>query len=257
MGRAGLHRWRALAIGLALLVVYSWAISGIKLNLERIIRGVGQAASIISQMFFRPGPDWTYLPTVLDGLLESFLMAMWGTTIAAILAVPIGVLAAKNAGRAMSGPAKTVLNAIRTFPELLLAIVFMRGVGPGAFAGILAIGFHSVGMLGKLYAEVIEAVDPSPVEALQAAGASRLLTFWYAIVPQILPDFLSYGLYRLEINMRASTVVGLVGAGGIGSSLVFQLLAWEWPRVGLILLGVVIAVGVLDAISGALRSRLV
>ena len=246
-----------LAILVALVVVYGWSFSGVETNPRRLLEGLGETLVIFRLMFFPPA--WYYLHDVAIGVVETLQIAVLGTCIAAVLALPFGFWAARNvAGKGIpAASGKLGLNAIRTFPELLLAVIFIRWVGPGPFAGVLAMGFHSVGMLGKLYAEVVEAIDPAPVEALVATGANRLQVAWYAILPQVLPDFASYALYRFEINSRAAAVLGLVGAGGIGTPLIFNLQQHNWPEVGMILLGVIVVVSVIDYVSGYLRRRIV
>lgn len=138
-----------------------------------------------------------------------------------------------------------------------MAILFIKAVGPGSFAGVLALGLHSVGMLGKLFAEEVENLDPGPIEALTASGASRLQTVWFAVLPQVLPGFLSYTLYRFEINVRSATILGIIGAGGIGTPLIFALSSRNWERVGIILLGIIVMITIIDVISGYLRKKLV
>jgi phosphonate transport system permease protein len=245
----------ALAVAAATLVL-GWAAQGVEFSLTRLGIGIPQVLKIMRLMW----PfSWEHLPDVVSRLIETFQIAFLGTTIASVLAVPMGFLGARNLSRVRGQTyfAKFLLNAIRTFPELLLGLVFIRGVGPGPFAGVLTIGVHSVGMLGKLYAEVVEGIDRAPLEALSASGATRAQVIRYAVVPQVLPEFASQAIYRFEINMRAASILGLVGAGGIGTPLLFALYQRDWPRVGLILAGIIIVVTAMDLISSQLRSRLV
>jgi phosphonate transport system permease protein len=241
---------------LAIAIVTLWAASGIEINPARIVAGMPQVLKIFQLMW---PMDWPYLPTVVERLIETFQIALLGTTIAAFLAVPFGFLGARNLAWFKSQPyvVKVVLDAVRTFPEILLGLIFIRGVGPGPYAGVLTLGVHSIGMLGKLYADVVEGIDPSPQEALYSCGATRLQVTRFAVIPQVLPEFASQALYRFEINMRAASVLGLVGAGGIGIPLIFSLYMHDWPRVGLILAGIVIVVISIDFISSWLRSKLV
>lgn len=245
----------ALSVGILGYLSY-WSAKDINISWERVSRGLPSAGRIFMAMV---PPNTEYTGRVMQGLLESFHIAILGTALASLIAIPVGFLAARNASRhpALYGVGKFVLNAVRTFPEILLAIIIMRGVGPGAFCGILAMGLHSVGMLGKLYAEAIESIDPSPIEALTSTGASRIQVLWYAVFPQVLPEFASFALYRLEINIRSATVLGIVGAGGIGKILMANLTYRLWSNVGMILLGIIIMVIIIDRVSGKLRSKLV
>ncbi len=213
------------------------------------------AMSIIKSAF---PPDWSYAGSVFKGMMESINMAVVGTVMAAVLAIPFGFLAAFTVtGKKGSQLTKTLLNADRSFPELLLAIIFVRAVGLGPFAGVLALGLHSIGTLGKLYSEVVEAIDPNPVEGVRATGANSVATTWFAVLPQVLPEFVSYALYRFEINVRAATVLGFVGAGGIGKPLILNISYRNWDKVAMIMIVIVVAVTLIDAISGWLRSKLV
>lgn len=250
------RRLRAVVYVLLSLGVLWWSFGGLEISAARIAQGLPQAGTILTQMFGPPA--WSYFPKVLTGLRESLQIAALGTAIAAVLALPFGTLAARNLSRVYALPfaGKTLLNLIRTFPELVLALVFIRALGPGAFAGVLAVGFHSVGMIGKLYAERIETVDKGVLEALGASGATPLEVFRYGILPEVLPDFLSFALYRFDLNVRAATVLGLVGAGGVGTLLQFQQLASNWPAIGTILLGIIVTVGLVDFLSAKLRARL-
>lgn len=203
-------------------------------------------------------PAWDLLPTVGAGLWESVQMALAGTALAGLFALVLGALASRTlSGGVVSTAVKGILNAIRTLPELLLAVIFMVGVGPGAFAGVLALGFHSIGTVGKLTAEILESLDPRPMEAVTAVGGSRLAVFRWAAWPRVLPEFLSVLLYRFEINVRAASVLGMVGAGGIGKTLAFAINARSWDRVGAILVGIILVVAVVDAVSARLRAKLV
>ncbi len=255
--KMSLYRWM---IFIALMLLYIWAFSGIS------IEGIKDTAGQITKAIFSGivNPDWAYvsLPDgedLLHGLVDTLAIAILGTFVSAFLSIPFAFWAAKNmsAGKGMSSAGKFVLSFIRTFPELVMALLFIKAVGPGSFAGVLALGLHSIGMLGKLYAEGIENIEKGPIEALVANGASRFQILWYAVLPQVLPDFLSYTLYRFEINVRSAAILGVIGAGGIGTPLIFALSSRNWPRVGIILLGIIMMVIIIDFLSSSMRKRIV
>jgi phosphonate transport system permease protein len=197
------------------------------------------------------------LPEIIEKMIETLAIAYAGTLIAAILAVPFGFLAARNMSGGFASVGKFMLNAIRAFPEIMLAIIFVASVGMGPYAGVLAIGIHSIGMLGKLYSEVIESIDMSVVEALKASGANRMQTMWHGVIPQVIPEFSSYAIYRFEIDVRASTVLGIVGAGGIGAPLILAANQRNWELVGMILIVIIVVVTVIDFVSSYIRNRIV
>jgi phosphonate transport system permease protein len=257
--RAG-ARIRYWSIWLITLIVVIWAFYGLEFD------GIKATAGQISKAIFRGliHPDWgyVYLPEgedLLRGLIDTAAIAVLGTVISAVLCVPFAFWAASAKGKARfsTGSGKFVLSLIRTFPEVVMAIIFIKAVGPGSYAGALALGVHSIGMLGKLYSEAIENMDRGPTEALIACGANKLQILWFAVLPQVLPDFFSFALYRFEINIRSAAILGVIGAGGIGTPLIFALDARNWSRVGIILLGVIVMVTIIDLISGYIRKRLV
>ncbi|MHC0551681.1 phosphonate ABC transporter, permease protein PhnE [Salinicoccus sp. CNSTN-B1] len=196
-------------------------------------------------------------PEYIGYMFETIAIAYAGIMVAAILAVPVGFLAARNVGGRFSYIGKALLNAIRAIPELIFAIIFVAAVGIGPYAGVLAISINSIGMLGKLYAEVIESIDRENVDAIKASGGNRVQSMWFGILPQVLPEFVSYALYRFEIDVRASTVLGIVGAGGIGAPLILATYQRNWEDVGMILVVVVVFVSLIDIVSSSIRKRLV
>jgi phosphonate transport system permease protein len=249
-----------LTIIVLLAALYVWSFAGLEFN------GLKETAAIISKAIisgiFHPDWDYIYLPDgedLLRGLLDTLAIAVLGTFISAILCVPFAFWAANNISKfkQISGTGKFALSIVRTFPEIIMAIIFIKAVGPGSFAGVLALGLHSIGMLGKLFSEAIENMDLGPTEALLATGANRFQILWFAVLPQVFPDFLSYTLYRFEINVRSATILGVIGAGGIGTPLIFALTSRDWNRVGIILLGIVVMVTLIDMISGFIRRRIV
>ncbi len=240
---------------LATVALLYWAVSGLETHMPDWSATWPSMGSMFRRMIFEA--EWSYLPELTLKIIETIQMAVLGTLLASILALPFGFLAAKNMARRFTPVGKFLLNAIRVFPEVILAIVFIKGVGPGPLAGILAMGFHSIGMLGKLYGEAVESVDRGPIEALASTGANRVQQIWFAIIPQVLPEFASYAIYRFEINSRAATVLGVVGAGGIGAPLIFAIQQRAWERVGIILFGIIVVVSLIDAGSSWLRKKLV
>lgn len=252
-------RFRIL-IYIAIAILYVWAFAGIPY--DGLKDTAGQVTKSMLQGLFSPDWDYVYMPDgedLLRGLLDTLAIAVLGTFISAVLCIPFAFWSASNRrkSRTISGSGKMILSFIRTFPEIVMAILFIKAVGPGSFAGVLALGLHSIGMLGKLFAEEVEHIDHGPTESLIASGANRLQIWWYAVIPQVLPGFLNYTLYRFEINLRSATILGVIGAGGIGTPLIFALSTRNWDRVGVILLGIVIMVTIIDYLSGWIRKRIV
>lgn len=209
-------------------------------------------------------PDLSY---VYDGtsedlvhlMLQTVVIAFYGTVIGSVFSLPFILLSAKSIwGRFQFIPAitRTLLNLLRAIPALIYAILFVRVVGPGPFAGALALGLQLIGMLGKLVGEELDRVDETPVEAMIAAGSSNMQSFQYARLPQVIPIAASHILNHFEINVRSATTLGLVGAGGIGAPIIFALQQRNWARVSIILIGIIIVVVIIDLLSSAIRSRL-
>lgn len=247
-------------ITIVVLAIIVWGFAGMP-ALELKSKSIEILKSIFNGLFH---PDWgyVYIPAgedLLRGLLETFAIAVIGTFIAAVICIPFAFLGARNLVkvRPVTGITKFILSVIRVFPEIVMALIFIKAVGPGSFSGVLALGIHSVGMLGKLFIEDIESLDFSSAEALKASGANKTKTLVFAVIPQILPSFLSLILYRFELNLRSASILGLIGAGGIGTPLIFALQTRSWDRVGIILIGLVIMVATVDFISGAIRKRIV
>ncbi|GAB6991642.1 phosphonate ABC transporter, permease protein PhnE [Paenibacillus pini] len=255
-----LTRIRFGIIAIVVALIYYWSIQG--MHFEGLQSTAGTVSRSILQGFLHPDWSFVYLAEgedLLRGLLDTLIISILGTVVAAITCIPFAFWASSNMSRhlATSGSGKIILSIIRVFPEIIVAILFIKAVGPGSFAGVLALGIHSIGMLGKLYSETIESIDHGPEEALIASGANRLQVLRYAVLPQVIPQFLSYSLYRFEINIRSATTLGLVGAGGIGTPLIFALQVRNWNRVGIILLGIIFLVVMTDLISGWVRKRII
>jgi len=244
-------------VALALLI--AWAVVTLDFDPARILKLPGGVGFVFYKMYLEHGPDWSYLPKSLGAMLESLEMAWIGTVIGAVLSLPLGFFGARNVSSGLvSNAMRQVLNAIRSFPELVLAVViFIPIAGLGPVAGALAMGLHSVGTLGKLTAEVVEGIDPGPVEAARATGAGPLQVQRWGVLPQVMPEIVAFWLYRFEINIRASAVLGVVGAGGIGF-LVQQTIAFKrFPLAGTALVVVIAVTIVVDTASGWLRRRII
>jgi phosphonate transport system permease protein len=235
--------------------VVAWAALGVDVDLTQLLELPAGVALVVSEMYLQGGPDWSYLPRALDAMIESLQIAWVGTIIGAIISLPLGFLGARNVSSgATSIVVRQVLNAIRAFPELVLAIaIFIPIAGLGPVAGALAIGIHSAGTLGKLTAEVIESIDDGPVEAVRAAGGGFLQVQRWGVIPQVLPEMAGFWLYRFEINIRAAAVLGVVGAGGIGFVLQQTIAFGRFPQAGTALLVIVVTTILVDTASGGIR----
>ncbi len=244
-------------IALALLVGAIWSWIGIGASFQDLWEAPGKAWEIVRQMW-PPDFSGSIERGVLGKVFESVYIAWIGTLIGALLSFPLAFLAASNvAPNGVRVVVRQLFNAIRAVPELIVAMVLLSVTGLGPWPGALAIGLHSVGTLGKLTAEAIETSDAGPLEAIDAAGGRWISSMRWGMVPQILPTATAYWLFRFEINVRVSAVLGLIGAGGVGAELAIQVSFRNWPAVGAVLIFTVVMVLIIDGISSAVRRRII
>ncbi len=190
-------------------------------------------------------------------LLETVCIAFLGTIVGAVIALPLSFLGASNiVPLPIALVSRTFVMAVRTIPTFVYGLMFIRVSGPGAFAGLMTMGVCSVGMVSKMYIESIEDLDVRILESLDAAGCTTFQKIRYGVLPQLMPDFASTMIYRFDMNLRDATVLGLVGAGGIGAPLIFAMNAYKWNQVGSILIGLVVLVLIVEAISSRIRTKL-
>jgi len=247
-------RWLIVAV---LVIPAIWAALGLGVSLERILSAPADMWNIIKAMF---PPDFSskQLGRTFPKVLESLYIAWIGTMIGALFSFLLSFAAAKNLSpRWLTFIIRNLFNAIRAFPELLLAFIFLPIFGLGPWTGTLAIGLHSIGTLGKLSSEVIEGIDAGPLEAIDSAGGRRISVMRFGVLPQVLPSIVAYWLYRFEINLRVSAFLGVIGAGGVGAELVSQLRFRNFPAAGTVLLVTIAVVLVIDTVSSMIRSRII
>lgn len=202
--------------------------------------------------FARPDfGSWTYY---LGEMVVTVQIAVWGTFLSVILAVPFGILSAHNmVPRWILHPCRRLMDFFRAIHEIVWAVLFVVAVGLGPFAGVMALFIHTTGILAKLFSEAVESIDPRPVEGIRATGASKLQEVVFGVVPQVLPLWISYTLYRFESNVRAATVLGVIGAGGIGQVLFESIRGFYYPQSAAILIVIVVTVILTDLLSQQLR----
>ena len=240
-------------VGVGAVVLGCCAYVGL-LDARRLSDGLPALFSLLGEMW---PPDFGHAATWVKPLIDTVAMSVAGTAIAIALSLPLGLAAARNTSPhpVVYHLARTILNGLRAVPELIMGIVLVAAVGFGALPGVLALGMHSVGMVGKFYAEAIEHVSPAPIEAARAVGARPAQVIMHGVLPQVLPRLADVSIYRWEHNFRASTVLGLVGAGGIGFQLMAALRILEYRQVAAIMLVILATVTVVDGLSGWLRRR--
>lgn len=236
-----------------LFLVWAWQGAEIRpLDLARDSANIGTYAS----EFFPPDfGDWRIY---LREMIVTVHIAVWGTLLALVAAVPLGLLASANVAPAwVHQPVRRLMDACRAINEMVFAMLFIVAVGLGPFAGVLALAVHTTGTLAKLFSEAVEAADPRPVEGLRATGAHPLVEIVYGIVPQVLPLWLSFTLYRFESNVRSASVVGMVGAGGIGVVLFEVIRGFQYGATCAVLIVLVVSVSLIDMLSSTLRRRFI
>jgi phosphonate transport system permease protein len=208
--------------------------------------------AIFSQEFFPPNfHDWRIY---LQEMVITVHIAIWGTVLAIICAVPLGLLSSENIAPVwLYQPIRRLMDACRAINEMVFAMLFIVAVGLGPFAGVLALWIHTTGVLAKLFAEAVEAIDPRPVEGVRATGANPLEEVLYGVIPQVLPLWISFSLYRFESNVRSASVVGMVGAGGIGVVLHESIRGFDYAETSTILIIIIACVTFIDLVSAWVR----
>lgn len=248
-------RLRFAALALAIAAFYAFCVSAAEVDLARLWAGLPRLGAFAARAW---PPDFSDFATLVERAGETLAMATLGTTLGALIAVPLCLLAARTTapGPLLSLPARWLLNVLRGIDSFVFALLFVAAVGLGPFAGVLGVGLHSAGSIAKLWAEAVESAAPEPLEAVAATGASRLRVILFALLPDVLPGLASILLYVFEFNVRASTVLGIVGAGGIGQELKSAVDLLDFPRVLAILLLLLFMVTAIDQASAWARARL-
>ena len=245
-------RWAAWAV---ILGAIAWSAVETEVSLPRMIEGLPFMWDFLRRMV---PPDLSVLGNALRGAMETIQIAVVGTAVAALLALPLGFAAARNAAPWwLFYWARGLLNVFRAVDTLVYALFFVAAVGLGPFPGVLAVMVYTATVLAKLYSEAIEAIEPGPVEAVRATGATTLQVLRWGVLPQLVPQFLSFTLYRFETNIRAAAVLGFVGAGGIGFYIQTYLRLLNYPAAATVLLVLIGLVMIVDFASSRLRARLV
>jgi len=220
-----------------------------------LIRDSGNMATFAADFF---PPNFMNWRLYLEEMITTVHIALWGTLLAIVLAIPLGILCAGNITPWwVHQPLRRLMDAARAINEIVFAMLFVVAVGLGPFAGVMALFIHTTGVLAKLFAEAVEAIEPGPVEGVRATGANALQEVIYGVIPQIMPLWISYALYRFESNVRSATVVGMVGAGGIGVVLWENIRSFMFAETCAVMIIIVLVVSLLDVASQAIRKRFI
>lgn len=258
VGNAGSDRRLLLRKALQISVVIAlivWSFYSVGFSLKELFQGLDGIADIVGRMFPPKVDKWRSL---VKPIVETVNISIIGTFIAVIIAIPLGIAAAKNISpnALFYNLSRLLLNTIRTIPDMVFALIFVAAVGLGPLPGVLAIGVSSSGMLGKFLADSIEGTDQGKIDAIRATGANYMQVLVYAVIPQITAEFISLVLFRWEMNFRSSTVLGIVGAGGIGFELITSIRLFQYKETTMILLGILLVVILVDFVSNSIRNSL-
>lgn len=245
----------AVVVAGLVIALLGWSAQALDLSISELIKGLPWIGDLISRMF---PPHWEFARRLWQPVLETIQIAVWGTLFGVLLALPLAWLGARNLSPhpVVFHFVRQVFNFARGINEIIFALIFVAAVGLGPFAGILALSVHGAGMLGKFFAEQIEEADPGPVEALRATGASAVHTLAFGVLPQVLPGWIASTLYRFEVNLRTSTILGMVGAGGIGFELVSSLKLFQYQDTAVCVLIILVLVMTTDYFSSVLRAKI-
>ena len=247
--------WMATTGWVVAIALLAWAWRGAEIRPLDFIKDAGNMATYARDFFPPDFHDWRIY---LKEMVVTLHIAIWGTVLAIIAAVPLGLMSASNVAPIwLYQPVRRIMDACRATNEMVFAMLFIVAVGLGPFAGVLALFVHTTGTLGKLFSEAVEAIDPRPVEGIRATGAHKLAELAYGVIPQVMPLWLSYSLYRFESNVRSASVVGMVGAGGIGVILFEVIRGFQYAQTCAVLLMLIVTVSLIDVFSAWLRKRFI
>ena len=247
--------WLYYAGWAAALAFLGWAWKGAEIRPLDLARDAGNIAIYLSDFFPPDFRDWRIY---MGEMLVTLHIAVWGTLLAVLAAVPLGLAASANVAPAwIHQPVRRLMDACRAINEMVFALLFIVAVGLGPFAGVLALFVHTTGTLAKLFSEAVESIDPRPVEGIRATGAHPLVEIVYGVIPQVLPLWVSFTLYRFESNVRSASVVGMVGAGGIGVVLFEVIRGFQYAQTCAVLIILVVSVSLIDLLSARLRRRFI
>jgi phosphonate transport system permease protein len=247
--------WLYYAGWAAALAFLGWAWKGAEIRPLDLVRDAGNIATYLSDFFPPDFRDWRIY---LSEMVVTLHIAVWGTLLALLAAVPLGLAASANVAPPwIHQPVRRLMDACRAINEMVFALLFIVAVGLGPFAGVLALFVHTTGTLAKLFSEAVEAIDPRPVEGIRATGAHPLVEILYGVIPQVMPLWLSFTLYRFESNVRSASVVGMVGAGGIGVVLFEVIRGFQYAQTCAVLIILVVSVSLIDLLSARLRRRFI
>ncbi|RST56179.1 phosphonate ABC transporter, permease protein PhnE [Variovorax sp. MHTC-1] len=245
--------WHVAWALLLILLAASW--KGADMRPFDLVRDSGNMATYAAEFF---PPDFTQWRMYVEEIVITLQIALWGTALAVLTAVPMALLASANiVPWWVYQPMRRLMDGCRAINEMVFAMLFVVAVGLGPFAGVLALWVHTTGVLAKLFAEAVEAIDPQPVEGIRSTGASALHEIVYGVIPQVIPLWISYALYRFESNVRSASVVGMVGAGGIGVVLWEIIRGFKYAETCAVMLIIVAAVSAIDLVSARIRKLLV
>lgn len=246
------HIW---LLWLAVALVLTWAWYGAEIRPLALVKDAGNMATFAGDFF---PPDFREWRLYLKEMVVTLHIALWGTALAILAAVPMGLMSASNIVPIwVYQPVRRLMDACRATNEMVFAMLFIVAVGLGPFAGVLALFVHTTGTLSKLFSEAVEAIDPRPVEGIRVTGAHKLAEIAYGVIPQVMPLWLSYSLYRFESNVRSASVVGMVGAGGIGVVLFEVIRGFQYGQTCAVLILLVVTVSLIDMVSAWLRQRFI
>ena len=251
---AGALGWWKLVIGLPIaFAVLWWAARGSQIDFGELAKGGPWILDFLSRMF---PPNFAFMERLVRPALETVQIAIWGTIFSILLALPLCFLAARNLARSkvIFHAMRQVLNIGRGINEIILALIFVAAVGLGPFAGVIALAIHGAGMLGKFFAESIEEIDQGPIEALRSTGAGPMQIVIFGVLPQVITAWIAVSLYRFETNLRQATVLGMVGAGGIGFELVGSMKLFQYQDTATCVLVIIVMVMTADYLSSKLRA---
>lgn len=246
-------------ITVIVLIIFLWSTSAVQL--DNITENGFSIAKNILLGLVQPDTELLFNLTtggVLYLLVETMAIAFLGTIVGAVVAIPLAFLSASNiVPKPVAFVVRFLLIIIRTIPAIVYGLMFIRVTGPGPFAGVLTMSLTSVGMLSKLYVDVIEELDTSVLESMESIGCTTMEKIRYGILPQLSALFTSIVIYRFDMNLRDASILGLVGAGGIGAPLIFAMNAYRWPEVGSILIGLIVLILIVEYVSNKVRNKLV